>query len=47
MTKARISNQYNDVFSRNMTSPAKQKIATKESLAVKIFKYLIAFDYNC
>ena len=47
MTEATISGQYNDVISRNLTSPAKQKLATKEFIAGIIFKCLIAFDYNC
>ena len=34
MTEARIFDQYNYVSSQNLTSPAKQKQATKESTAV-------------
>ena len=33
MIEARISDQCNDVLSRNLTSPAKQKLATEESTA--------------
>ena len=47
MTEASISGQYNDVLSRNLTSHAKRKLATEKSIAIKVFKYLISFDYNC
>ena len=35
-----------DVLSQNLTSPAKQKLATEESIVVNVFKYLISFDYD-
>ena len=47
MTEGRISVQYNDVLSQNLTFPAKQKLATEESIVINGFKYLISFDYNC
>ena len=40
MAEARICDQYNNVLSQNFTSPAKQKLATEESIAVKVFKYI-------
>ena len=47
MTEAWISGQNNDVLLRNLASPANQKLATEEFMALKGFKYLISFDYNC
>ena len=43
MTVARISGQYNDVLSQNLTFPAKLKLATEETIAVIIFKYIVPY----
>ena len=43
MTEAKISGQYNDVLLRNLTFPAKQKLATDESIVVKVL--LVPFIY--
>ena len=34
MTEAMISDQYNDVLSQNFTFPAKQILATEESIRI-------------
>ena len=34
------------MLSRNLIFPAKPKLATEESIAVNVFKYLISFDYT-
>ena len=41
MTETRISGQYNYVLSTIFDPHAKQKLATEESIAVKVFKYLM------
>ena len=47
MTEDSIFCQYNDALFMKFGSPAMQKLATKEILAEKVFKYLKSFDYNC
>ena len=46
MIEARKYGQCNDVLSQNLTSPTMQKLATVKSIAIKVFKYFVSFDYN-
>ena len=47
MTEARTSGLYNDVLFTIFGHSAKKKLVTEESIAVKVFKYFMSFDYNC